>query len=109
MHAKPDLRVFLKWLISGSGSVITDVIRHSQPNSIGERYCCAMKSRHWYQISVLDLIVIAAVAAIIVRLNFVGHDVGSGFSIIDYGFPFPILTDHSEFGRSVDGIALLID
>ena len=68
-----------------------------------------MKSRHWYQISVLDLIVIAAVAAIIVRLNFVGHDVGSGFSIIDYGIPFPILTDHSEFGRSVDGIALLID
>ena len=27
MHAKPDLRVFLKWLIAGSGSVITDVIR----------------------------------------------------------------------------------
>ena len=27
MHAKPDLRVFLKWLIADSGSVITDVIR----------------------------------------------------------------------------------
>ena len=27
MHAKPDLRVFLKWRIAGSGSVITDVIR----------------------------------------------------------------------------------
>ena len=26
MHAKPDLRVFLKWVIAGSGSVITDVI-----------------------------------------------------------------------------------
>ena len=29
MHAKPDLRVFLKWLIAGSGcsgSVITDVM-----------------------------------------------------------------------------------
>ena len=26
MHAKPDLRVFLKWIIAGSGSVITDVI-----------------------------------------------------------------------------------
>ena len=26
MHAKPDLRVFLEWLITGSGSVITDVI-----------------------------------------------------------------------------------
>ena len=24
MHAKPDLRVFLKWMIAGSGSVITD-------------------------------------------------------------------------------------
>ena len=27
MHAKPDLRVFLKWLIARSGSVITDVIQ----------------------------------------------------------------------------------
>ena len=26
MHAKPDLRVFLKWMIAGSGSVITAVI-----------------------------------------------------------------------------------
>ena len=26
MHAKPDLRVFLKWMITRSGSVITDVI-----------------------------------------------------------------------------------
>ena len=26
MHAKPDLRVFLKWMIAGSGSVIADVI-----------------------------------------------------------------------------------
>ena len=26
MHANPDLRVFLKWKIAGSGSVITDVI-----------------------------------------------------------------------------------
>ena len=27
MHAKPDLRVFLKWKITGSGSVITAVIQ----------------------------------------------------------------------------------
>ena len=27
MHAKPDLRVFLKWMVNRSGSVITDVIR----------------------------------------------------------------------------------
>jgi len=26
MHAKPDLRVFLEWMIAGSGSVITAVI-----------------------------------------------------------------------------------
>jgi hypothetical protein len=29
MHAKPDLRVFLKWMIAGSGSVITAVIGSS--------------------------------------------------------------------------------
>ena len=27
MHAKPDLRVFLKWVITRSGSVITAVIQ----------------------------------------------------------------------------------
>ena len=33
MHAKPDLRVFLKWMIAGSGSVITDVIHlNMNPN-----------------------------------------------------------------------------
>ena len=26
MHAKPELRVFLEWMIAGSGSVITDVM-----------------------------------------------------------------------------------
>ena len=26
MHAKPELRVFLEWMIAGSGSVIVDVI-----------------------------------------------------------------------------------
>jgi hypothetical protein len=26
MHAKPDLRVFFKWMIADSGSVITAVI-----------------------------------------------------------------------------------
>ena len=30
MHAKPDLCVFLKWMIAGSGSVITDVIPLTQ-------------------------------------------------------------------------------
>ena len=27
MHAKPDLRVLLEWMIAGSGSVITDVMQ----------------------------------------------------------------------------------
>ena len=31
MHAKPDLRVFLKWTIAHSGSVITDVIPLKTP------------------------------------------------------------------------------
>ena len=26
MHAKPDLRVFLEWMVARSGSVITDVM-----------------------------------------------------------------------------------
>ena len=30
MHTKPDLRVFLKWMITRSGSVITDVIPLNQ-------------------------------------------------------------------------------
>ena len=30
MHAKPDLRVYLKWMIADSGSVITDVILLNQ-------------------------------------------------------------------------------
>ena len=36
MHAKPDLRVLLKWMIIRSGSVITDVIRASRFESTGE-------------------------------------------------------------------------
>ena len=36
MHAKPDLRVFLKWLIARSGSVIMDVIRLNQMERLFE-------------------------------------------------------------------------
>ena len=44
MHAKPDLRVFLKWMIAGSGSVIEDVIRlefmtTSDPNTYTRDEC----------------------------------------------------------------------
>ena len=34
MHAKPDLRVFLEWMIADSGSVITDVIPLCEINFI---------------------------------------------------------------------------
>ena len=33
MHAKPDLRVCLKWMITHSGSVITDVIHLNEPET----------------------------------------------------------------------------
>ena len=35
MHTKPDLRVFLKWMIADSGSVITDVI---WINNVNEKF-----------------------------------------------------------------------
>ena len=38
MHAKPDLRVFLKWMIAGSGSVIADV------NTLMETYGLVLKN-----------------------------------------------------------------
>ena len=41
MHAKPDLRVFLKWMIAGSGSVITDVI----PLKVDVTHGCPMRFR----------------------------------------------------------------
>ena len=40
MHAKPDLRVFLKWLIARSGSVITDVIQLKENASTMTEYEC---------------------------------------------------------------------
>ena len=38
MHAKPDLRVFLKWMIAGSGSVITDDIPLKHPKMEREKH-----------------------------------------------------------------------
>ena len=38
MHAKPDLRVFLKWMIAGSGSVITD--DYEVPGSASVLFAC---------------------------------------------------------------------
>ena len=42
MHAKPDLRVFLEWMIACSGSVIVSVIRLSQHKgyTIATEYSC---------------------------------------------------------------------
>ena len=34
MHAKPGLRVVLKWMINRSGSVIADVIRLTQSGGL---------------------------------------------------------------------------
>ena len=34
MHAKPDLRAFLKWMITRSGSVITDVIQQGREDML---------------------------------------------------------------------------
>ena len=39
MHAKPDLRVFLKWMINRSGSVITDVITLMKQFSLTSVLC----------------------------------------------------------------------
>ena len=49
MHAKPDLRVVLKWMIARSGSVITDVMPLGvelgilpigmEPKSLGMGHC----------------------------------------------------------------------
>ena len=55
------------------------------------------------------MILAAALAAVIARLSIIGRDIGSGFSIVAYGFPLPFLTDHSAFGRSINGIALFGD
>ena len=38
MHAKPDLRVFLKWMIARSGSVITD--DYEVPGSASVLFAC---------------------------------------------------------------------
>ena len=48
MHTKPDLRVFLKWMIARSGSVITDVIppyrnRSMIDNTYTEFVFCALR------------------------------------------------------------------
>ena len=67
------------------------------------------KSTLWFQLSVVDFILVASVSAIFVRLSLNGWNVGSGFSITLYGFPIPFLTDHSEFGYSIDGFTLLVD
>ena len=56
MHAKPDLRVFLKWMIAGSGSVITAVIRFGES--------CPMK---W---SLRSLFALVTVVSILIALKY---------------------------------------
>ena len=50
MHAKPDLRVFLQWLIARSGSVITDVITLNN--------CCMLARRR--MLVLISLVLVAA-------------------------------------------------
>lgn len=63
----------------------------------------------WYQLTITEMILVVAVAAILSKLNLLGRDVGSGLSIIVYGIPLPFLTHHSAFGMSLDPINLSID
>ena len=47
MHAKPDLRMFLKWMIAHSGcpdSVITDVIPLQTPKRFPNSEPCGFKT-----------------------------------------------------------------
>ena len=62
---------------------------------------------HWYQLSIVELILATAVVAVVVCLSAIRHDIGSGFSIVVYGFPLPFITNHSASGISVDGFALI--
>jgi hypothetical protein len=50
MHAKPDLRVFLKWTITRSGSVITAVILLTQTGVLHN-----LLGRTWEQLHILNL------------------------------------------------------
>ena len=43
MHAKPDLSVFLKWMIADSGSVITDAIPLKQLMGISKKKRCTFQ------------------------------------------------------------------
>ena len=43
MHAKPDLRVFLKWMITRSGSVITDVITLTNHDQLAKSFSATLR------------------------------------------------------------------
>jgi len=47
MHAKPDLRVVLKWMIAGSGSVIADVIPLLNEMFFGDFYMAELSSNQF--------------------------------------------------------------
>jgi hypothetical protein len=47
MHAKPDLRVFLKWMINRSGSVITAVILLGVRPNLRDKYEAFLLELTW--------------------------------------------------------------
>ena len=59
MHAKPDLRVFLKWMITRSGSVITAVIRlnhsHADTNTRRSKTLSRPLHFHLWCVGMLDI------------------------------------------------------
>ena len=72
MHAKPDLREFLKWLIARSGSVITDVIT-----------LCFMNLK----ILLFCLLAYVGASAFLLLLHFAFSRNGMGNEFMIFGFP----------------------
>ncbi len=80
MHAKPDSRVVLKWMITRSGSVITDVRQ-----SISSRTVMTRFSLRYLSLTLTTL-------AICIAVNNIGRfdewDKGEHYMVMDKGFPF---------------------
>ena len=65
MHAKPDLRVLLEWMIAGSGSVITDVMRLEKSNMPNKHSVIRFSLSQ----SIVALTMIGAVLALLVSVG----------------------------------------
>jgi hypothetical protein len=65
--------------------------------------------RHWFQFSIIDMLVTTAVAAGFTTLNFIEYDIGSGLSIVQKGWPLPFVTNHSLDGTAWQWTGLAIN